>query len=107
MATSGSLSASASRTAERHTNGGQITRTTPATRVRAAIVSARSPASAGVVCIFQLPATMTARISESCQSGLGRPRRDRGVGIERREPLQAFEGALDGGAMDLEALGQL
>ena len=35
------------------------------------------------------------------------PSRDRGVDIERREPLQAFEGALDGGTVDLEALGQL
>ena len=50
-----------------------MTRITPATRVRAAIVRARSPASAGVVCIFQLAATMTSRISESCQSGLRRP----------------------------------
>ena len=40
-----------------------MTRVTPATRVRAAIVAARSPASAGVVCIFQLAATMTSRIS--------------------------------------------
>ena len=39
-----------------------MTRVTPATRVRAAIVRASSPASAGVVCIFQLAATITSRI---------------------------------------------
>ena len=39
-----------------------MTRVTPGTRVRAAIVRASSPASAGVVCIFQLAATITSRI---------------------------------------------
>ena len=50
-------------TAARQTNGGQMTRVTPGSRVRAAIVRASSPASAGVVCIFQLPATITSRIA--------------------------------------------
>ena len=68
--TSGSSSASASRTAARQTNGGQMTRITPGPRVRAAIVRASSPASAGVVCIFQLAATIdVTHRGESCQSG--------------------------------------
>ena len=47
-----------------------MTRVTPATRVRAAIVRASSPASAGVVCIFQLAATtIVTHRAESCQSG--------------------------------------
>ena len=53
----------ASRTAARQTNGGQMTRVTPGSRVRPAIVAASSPASAGVVCIFQLAATITSRIA--------------------------------------------
>ena len=61
-AISGSASASASRTAARATNGGQMTRTTSGSRVRPAMVRASSPASAGVVCIFQLAATITSRI---------------------------------------------
>ena len=55
--------ASASRTAARQTNGGQITRVTPGTRVRDAIVRASSPASAGVVFIFQLAAITTGRMA--------------------------------------------
>ena len=55
--------ASASRTAARHTNGGHSTRVTPSTRgPRRRWSRASSPASAGVVCIFQLPATITGRI---------------------------------------------
>ena len=55
--------ASASRTAARHTYGGQITRVTPGSLVRDAIVRARSPASAGVVFIFQLAAITIGRMA--------------------------------------------
>ena len=75
-------SASASRTAARHTNGGQITRMTPGTRVRAAIVRASSPASAGVVCIFQLAATMT--IGRMPRIMAERQSRRRRCGVPRR-----------------------
>ena len=55
--------ASASRTAARQTNGGHSTRVTPRLAgPRARSSAASSPASAGVVCIFQLPATMIGRI---------------------------------------------
>ena len=90
------------------TNGGQMTRMTPSPRVRAAIVRARSPASAGVVCIFQLAATITSRIAAN-HARAGRAGRGRraGLGIDRRQALEPLERALDGGAMDLEPLGQL
>src|SRR4051812_46351612 len=53
------VSASARFTASRQTNGGQITRTTPATSVAAATSAASSAASSGVVFIFQFGATIT------------------------------------------------
>ena len=43
-----------------------MTRTTSGSRVRPAIVRASSPASAGVVFIFQLAAMMTGRMAPSC-----------------------------------------
>ena len=57
-----SSAASASRTAARLTYGGQITRVTPGSRVRDAMVLASSPASAGVVFIFQLAAITIGRM---------------------------------------------
>src|SRR5476649_2858141 len=92
------VAASASRTAARHTNGGQITRWTPSTSVRMARVVASSAASAGVVCIFQLAAMITGRITGSCQSC---PLR---VGGQQLDPL---ERPLDGRTMDEEVLAQL
>ena len=96
-----------------------MTRTTPGSRVRAAIVSASSPASAGVVFIFQLAAMMTGRIvrimPERGAAGVRRPRRrawpapaaaDALVGMEG-EPLDALERPLDGRAVEPEPLGQL
>ena len=70
---------SASPTAARQTNGGQMTRSTDGSAVRAAIVAASSPASAGVVFIFQLAAMMTGRIDRimpergRCADRAGRP----------------------------------
>ena len=94
------LPTSASRTAARQTNGGQMTRSTgPLDPVRAAIVAASSPASAGVVCIFQLAAMTTGLTPESCQS--------RTVVFVRGESLDPLEGALDGRAMEPEPLGEL
>ena len=61
--TSTSVPASASATAASDTNGGQMTRVTPGTAVAAAMATASGPASAGVVFIFQLPATITGRIA--------------------------------------------
>ncbi len=68
-----SPAARASRTAARQTNGGQRIRTTPGSRVRLAISRASSPASAGVVFIFQLPATMTGRIARIMPEARPRP----------------------------------
>src|SRR5262245_578696 len=80
------------------------------------MVVASSPASAGVVFIFQLAAMITGRITrESCQSpslpGPGRsaPSRttsDPLVGMER-EVLDPLEGALDGRAVDVQPFRQL
>src|SRR5687768_3590647 len=64
--------ASASATTSIETAGGQMTRTTPATSVEAAIPAASSGAVAGVVFIFQLPATITGRIGSII--GADRPR---------------------------------
>src|SRR5689334_3332928 len=69
--TATSSPSSASRTAARHTYGGQITRVTPGARVRDAIVRASSPASAGVVFIFQLAATITGRMAANHARGGG------------------------------------
>src|SRR3954451_19027985 len=110
IATDGSASASASPTAARQTNGGQITRTTPGTFVRSAMVRASSPASAGVVCIFQLAATMTSRMSgDDARGGGGRSAAhgDRCRGLRLGQPLDAFQRALDRRAMYLEPLGKL
>ena len=113
----------ASRTTARLTNGGQITRVTPAIRVRLAMVAASSPASAGVVCIFQLAATITSRMARimperdgdhgpesgtAARTGVGRriQRPPILVGI-RRQPFEPFERPLDGRAVGPEALGQL
>ena len=54
---------------------GRSTRITPGTRVRAATVTARSPASAGVVCIFQLAAMITSRMGANHARRLRRRRR--------------------------------
>src|SRR5213593_4760322 len=98
-ATSGSSSARASRTAARQTNGGQITLVTPASRVREAIVRARSPASLGVVCIFQLAAITTSRMdAHHAGPALAVVWRRLGLG----EPRQALEGPLHGGAVEVE-----
>src|SRR5437762_11244523 len=103
---------SASRTVARQTNGGQMTRTTPGSSVRAAIVLASSAASSGTVCIFQLAAMITGRIRESCQrratpipapgglrTGIALPTPDPGVlvvSIVEREPFDPLERPLDG-----------
>ena len=79
----------------------------------AAIVRASSPASAGVVCIFQFAATMTSRMAPNHARAATRRRRRPGR-VEPRcrrpgvgEPLDPLERALDGGPVDLEAVGQL
>ena len=70
---------------------------------------ASSPASAGVVCIFQLAATMTSRM---------RANHARAAAVDGRRPaalgrravgqaLDPLEGPLDRRAMELEALGEL
>ena len=119
-ATVGSASPSASRTAARQTNGGQMTRVTPGTRVRSAMVRASSPASAGVVCIFQLAATMTSRmagIMTERQAPGGFPRAAPSAAacysgadgaadplvVVEREPLDAFERPLDRRPMERQA----
>ena len=104
-ATSGSVSARASRTAASATYGGQITRVTPASRVREAIVLARSPASAGVVCIFQLAATITSRMGPNHARGLHGCCRRGGFGLG--EAFDALEGPLDGRTVQVEAFREL
>src|SRR5262245_55270980 len=93
-----------------------MTRSTLGSAVRDAIVVASSPASAGVVFIFQLAAMMTGRITrESCQSaalpGPGRSApcaatSDPLVGMER-EVLDPLERPLHGRAVDVQPLCQL
>src|SRR3954469_10933400 len=109
-AASDPASSSASRTAARHTNGGQMTLVTPASRVRASMVRASSPASAGVVCIFQLAATMTSRMSgDDARGGGGRSAAhgDRCSGLRLGQSLDAFQRALDRRTMYLEPFGKL
>src|SRR4051812_24436680 len=62
--TSTDVSASDRFTASKHTNGGQMTRTTPATSVAEAMSAASSAASSGVVFIFQFAAMMTSLATE-------------------------------------------
>src|SRR6478735_9431581 len=101
-----------------------MTRVTPGSRVRDAIVRASSPASAGTVFIFQFAAITTGRMARSCQRRPHRPRAvwhvvagmpgpparpapaDAAVVVER-EALDAVEGALDGGTVEVEAGGDL
>src|SRR5688572_424608 len=81
-----------------------MTRVTPGSLVRAAIVRARSPASVGVVCIFQLAATTTSRMGADHPISTASGRRG---WFRLREPLDPFEGTLDGRSMELEAFGEL
>ena len=66
-----------------------MTRTTPGSRVRARSSRASSPASDGVVCIFQLAAMITGRIADHARARpADRAGRARG-GAGRRPPLRA------------------
>ena len=91
----------------------------PARAVRAAIVAASSPASAGVVFIFQLAAMMTGRMARIMPEARSRGRAACRTAASRaapsdpprpaceRQALDPLEGALDGRAVELEPLGEL
>ena len=109
-ADAGSDSARASRTAASETYGGQMTRMTPSTRVRAAIVGGQGAGVGGVVFIFQLPAMIdVAHRRHHARADRPRTARERRSPrrLGRRQPLEPLERPLDGRAMDLEALGEL
>src|SRR5450756_2121915 len=99
-----------------------MTRTTPGSAVRDAMLRASSPASAGVVFIFQLAATITSRMAPSCHRPThprrGRASRDsvpfgparwtrRHIGGVERQRLDPAERALDAAARHSQLRGEL
>src|SRR5262245_22737206 len=105
--TATSSAARASRTGARQTKGGQMTRVTPGSRVRDAIVRASSPASAGTVFIFQLAAITTGRIARSCQRRPPPGPAPDPLVIVEGEALHAVQRPLDRRAVEVEPGGDL